>query len=130
MLKNPAILLLDEATSALDSESEKSVQEALDKVMLGRTTVVVAHRLSTVQAADMIAFVHAGRVLEAGPHADLLRAGGPYAALVKMQRDAPPSPLDSASSNAASILRRDSRLVSSKPYFLNPKTPFLFHAET
>mgnify|MGYP000751194795 FL=1 len=104
MLKNPSILLLDEATSALDSESEKSVQDALDKVMLGRTTVVVAHRLSTVQNADMIAFVHDGRVVEVGSHNELLEKGGSYAALVKMQQDAPPRPQDTGS-----IIRRDSR---------------------
>ena len=61
-MKNPSILLLDEATSALDAESEKSVQEALDRVMVGRTTVVVAHRLSTIRNADMIAVVQGGKL--------------------------------------------------------------------
>ena len=84
MLKHPSILLLDEATSALDSESEKSVQDAIVRVMFGRTTVVVAHRLSSIQNADMIVFVQNGRVLEVGSQKELLeKQGGAYAALVK-----------------------------------------------
>lgn len=70
-MKNPSILLLDEATSALDAESEKSVQEALDHAMVGRTTVVVAHRLSTVRNADVIAVVHEGKIVETGSHEEL-----------------------------------------------------------
>jgi ATP-binding cassette subfamily B (MDR/TAP) protein 1 len=66
ILKNPRILLLDEATSALDAESEKIVQEALEKVMVGRTTVVVAHRLTTIQSADLIAVIEHGVVVETG----------------------------------------------------------------
>lgn len=66
ILKDPRILLLDEATSALDAESERVVQEALDRVMVNRTTVVVAHRLSTVKNADMIAVVHQGKIVEQG----------------------------------------------------------------
>jgi len=68
ILKNPRILLLDEATSALDAESERIVQEALDRVMVNRTTVVVAHRLSTVRNADMIAVIHRGKMVENGTH--------------------------------------------------------------
>jgi len=66
ILKNPRILLLDEATSALDAESERVVQEALEKVMTQRTTVVVAHRLTTIRNADMIAVVHQGKIVEKG----------------------------------------------------------------
>lgn len=66
ILRDPRILLLDEATSALDVESERIVQEALDRIMVNRTTVVVAHRLSTVKNADMIAVVHKGKVVEKG----------------------------------------------------------------
>jgi len=66
ILKNPRILLLDEATSALDAESERVVQETLDRIMLNKTTVVVAHRLSTVRNADMIAVIHRGKMVEKG----------------------------------------------------------------
>nr|CAD1845041.1 unnamed protein product [Ananas comosus var. bracteatus] len=86
ILKNPSILLLDEATSALDSESEKSVQEALDRVMVGRTTVVVAHRLSTIRNADVIAVVHGGRIAETGTHEQLMaNPHSTYASLVQLQ---------------------------------------------
>ena len=66
ILKDPRILLLDEATSALDAESERIVQDALDRIMVNRTTVIVAHRLSTVRNADMIAVIHQGKVVEKG----------------------------------------------------------------
>ena len=72
ILKNPRILLLDEATSALDAESERIVQDALDRIMVNRTTVVVAHRLSTVINADMIAVIHQGKVVEKGILTDSL----------------------------------------------------------
>ncbi|KFM27090.1 ABC transporter B family member 4 [Auxenochlorella protothecoides] len=86
ILKAPKVLLLDEATSALDARSEYVVQRALDALMRACTTVVVAHRLSTVVGADVIAVVGGGRVVEAGTHAGLLAAGGAYATLVGMQR--------------------------------------------
>jgi len=85
MLKNAPILLLDEATSALDSETERQVQNALTKLMRGRTTVVIAHRLSTVIAADLIYVLDRGRVVETGTHAELLAAGGAYARLYALQ---------------------------------------------
>lgn len=89
IVKNPSILLLDEATSALDAESEKSVQEALDRVMVGRTTVVVAHRLSTVRNADTIAVVQNGRIVETGSHEELIsRPNGTYVSLVQLQETA------------------------------------------
>ncbi|XP_013639162.1 PREDICTED: ABC transporter B family member 10 [Brassica oleracea var. oleracea] len=92
ILKNPSILLLDEATSALDAESEKSVQKALDKVMVGRTTVVVAHRLSTVRNADIIAVVHGGNIIESGSHDELIsNPDGAYSSLLRIQEAANPN---------------------------------------
>ncbi|XP_015276458.1 PREDICTED: ATP-binding cassette sub-family B member 8, mitochondrial [Gekko japonicus] len=89
LIKNPTVLILDEATSALDAESEHVVQEALDRAVAGRTVLVIAHRLSTVQAADLIVVLAKGRVAEAGSHAELLRRGGLYAELICRQtRDA------------------------------------------
>ncbi|KAL0329063.1 UNVERIFIED_CONTAM: ABC transporter B family member 2 [Sesamum radiatum] len=89
IVKNPSILLLDEATSALDAESEKSVQEALDRVMVGRTTVVVAHRLSTIRNADVIAVVQNGAIVETGSHEELIsRPNSAYASLVQLQEAA------------------------------------------
>ncbi|PWA47393.1 hypothetical protein CTI12_AA499690 [Artemisia annua] len=87
ILKDPAILLLDEATSALDSVSENLVQEALEKMMVGRTCVVVAHRLSTIQKSDMIAVIKNGKVVEKGSHTELLSMGsrGAYHSLIKLQ---------------------------------------------
>jgi ABC-type methionine transport system ATPase subunit len=78
LLKDPKILLLDEATSSLDAESEKLVQEALDRLMVGRTCVVVAHRLSTIRNADIIAVVQGGKVVEKGTHDDLISRNGVY----------------------------------------------------
>lgn len=87
MLKNPKILLLDEATSALDSGSESIVQEALDRLMVGRTTVVVAHRLSTIRNVDTIAVIQHGQVVETGTHEELIAKGntGAYASLIRFQ---------------------------------------------
>jgi subfamily B ATP-binding cassette protein MsbA len=83
MLRNAPILLLDEATSALDSESERQVQESLSRLMKGRTTIVIAHRLSTVVDADRIYVLEKGRVVQSGSHAELLAADGLYASLYR-----------------------------------------------
>ncbi|ONI27768.1 hypothetical protein PRUPE_1G104100 [Prunus persica] len=86
ILKDPRILLLDEATSALDAESESIVQEALDRIMINRTTVVVAHRLSTVRNADTIAVIHRGTIVEKGPHSELIKdPEGAYSQLIMLQ---------------------------------------------
>ena len=85
VLRNPAILLLDEATSALDAESELAVQQALDRLMKGRTTLVIAHRLATVQKADRIVVVDHGQVVDVGRHVDLVRRDGLYARLAELQ---------------------------------------------
>ncbi len=85
LLKDAPILILDEATSALDTESERYIQAALEKLVIGRTTLVIAHRLSTVQTADKIVVMQDGRIAESGRHAELLEQGGIYAALYRMQ---------------------------------------------
>ena len=89
VLKNPSVLLLDEATSALDSQSERVVQDALERVMVGRTSVVIAHRLSTIQNCDIIAVLDKGKVVECGNHSTLLAKGpsGAYFSLVSLQRN-------------------------------------------
>ena len=88
MLKNPPLLLLDEATSALDAESERMVQAALESAMRGRTTLVIAHRLATVQKADHIVVLDHGRLVEQGTHAELVAQGGVYAGLAALQFNA------------------------------------------
>ena len=85
ILKNPQILILDEATSALDTESEKIVQAALDRLMEGRTAVVIAHRLSTVRNADDIVVIDHGKIVEEGTHTELLAKNGLYASLYAVQ---------------------------------------------
>lgn len=86
VLKNPPILILDEATSALDTESERLVQEALERLMENRTTVVIAHRLSTIANADLICVMHDGKIVERGTHSELIELNGHYRRLVDMQQ--------------------------------------------
>jgi ATP-binding cassette subfamily B protein len=85
ILKNPPLLLLDEATSALDAQSERMVQAALERAMTNRTTLVIAHRLATVQKADVIWVLDRGRLIEQGTHAQLIAQGGLYASLAALQ---------------------------------------------
>jgi subfamily B ATP-binding cassette protein MsbA len=85
LLRDPRVLLLDEATSALDAESEAAVQEALARLRQGRTTIVVAHRLSTVRDANLVIVLADGRAVEQGTHAELLEENGLYARLVRTQ---------------------------------------------
>jgi len=85
VLKNPPIMILDEATSALDTESEKLVQNALEKMMMNRTSLVIAHRLSTIQKADIIVVMEKGKIIEQGNHATLMAQNGTYCKLVEMQ---------------------------------------------
>ena len=87
IIKNPSILLLDEATSALDVQSEKVVQEALDQVMVGRTSIVIAHKLSTIKNSDCIAVIEDGKIVEQGSHPTLMSKGenSEYFRLIKLQ---------------------------------------------
>lgn len=85
LIRNPRILLLDEATSALDTESEAAVQRDLETARKGRTTIAVAHRLSTIQKADIIYVFHEGRVVEKGTHQELMALGGRYLDMAALQ---------------------------------------------
>jgi ATP-binding cassette, subfamily B, bacterial MsbA len=115
LLKNPEILILDEATSALDTVSERLVQEAIDNLSRDRTTLIIAHRLSTVQKADQIAVMDQGRVVELGSHEELLAQKGYYAKLCKMQFSEKVNPIDQSelATTSYEIRNRLNRLVGS-----------------
>ena len=100
ILKNPSILIFDEATSALDSETEQAIQEELERIAEGRTTLVIAHRLSTVMNADQILVLDGGRVVERGTHRALLAAGGAYAQMWALQLQEDESPASAPDAEA------------------------------
>ncbi|CDP07374.1 unnamed protein product [Coffea canephora] len=115
VLRNPKILLLDEATSALDAESEMIVQQALDTVMFGRTTIIVAHRLSTIRDADKIIVLRHGQVAEMGSHEELMSSGGDYASLVSLQVSEHSKDLsaeDPVKTSASSSFREDPKVTN------------------
>nr|CAB3478165.1 unnamed protein product [Digitaria exilis] len=126
IIKNPAILLLDEATSALDSESEKLVQHALDQASMGRTTLVVAHKLSTVKNADQIAVVDGGRIAEIGTHDELISKGGPYSRLVKLQKMVSYIDQENEQFRASSVARTSTSRHSVSRASPMPLTPAVF----
>lgn len=90
VLKNPRILLLDEATGSLDMEAAQNVQAALDILMLGRSTIIIAHRLTSIRNADVIAVLDEGQLVEMGTHDELMRADGAYTDLIRLQETAKP----------------------------------------
>ncbi|CAO2197791.1 unnamed protein product [Urochloa humidicola] len=126
IIKNPAILLLDEATSALDSESEKLVQHALDQASMGRTTLVVAHKLSTVKNADQIAVVDGGTIAEIGTHDELIDKGGPYSRLVKLQKMVSYIDQENEQFRASSVARTSTSRHSVSRASPMPLTPAVF----
>lgn len=120
LLKDPRILLLDEATSALDTQSEKVVQDAIDQASRGRTTIVIAHRLTTVRTSDTIVVIKSGRVVESGSHDRLMQTtNGAYTKMVKMQQSAPQNEASSRPYNPM-----EGRNYKNKPYGNTPRSPY------
>ncbi|KAJ0842832.1 putative ABC-type xenobiotic transporter [Helianthus annuus] len=132
ILKDPRILLLDEATSALDAESERVVQEALDRIMVNRTTVIVAHRLSTVRNADMIAVIHKGKMVEKGSHSELVQdPEGAYSQLIKLQEVDGDSEHHNSEDRRFSSSRRHSKSKSfGSPLHIDDPPPESLEKET
>lgn len=116
IISKPKILLLDEATSALDSESERAVQAALDKASQGRTTLVIAHKLSTVEKADKIVVLNKGRIVEEGTHASLLAKDGAYCSLLHAQRVSTTSETEAISTSERYIPQREAEKESTVEY--------------
>ena len=112
LLKNPRILIFDEATSALDSRAEKAIQAELERISQGRTTLVIAHRLSTVMDADQILVLNHGRIVERGTHRQLLEVQGEYARMWALQQRAGAEPRRCSSARAGELVAR--RLNSRK----------------
>jgi len=105
VMRDPAVLILDEATSSLDSESERLIQEAMEQFVKGRTTIVIAHRLSTVLKADRILVMEQGRIVQQGTHDELMSMGGLYRRLYEVQfRDIPEANGNAAAAPAGTTL--------------------------
>lgn len=123
LLKDPKVLLLDEATSALDAESERIVQEALDQASLGRTTIIIAHRLTTIRRADKIVVLESGRVVESGSHDELMQfqneEGGVYFKMVQLQQSATSSGISNNRDHPM-----DNRKFKRSMYVRTPRSPF------
>ncbi len=123
ILMNPKILIADEATSALDAESEYHVQQALDRLMKGRTVLVVAHRLSTVKAADAVLVIDGGRIVEKGTHDQLLARSGTYAKLVRRQLTQDPvRPTGTATATGSATATGTGPYTTTKTISLLPTT--------
>ncbi|GMP82568.1 hypothetical protein CsSME_00036812 [Camellia sinensis var. sinensis] len=122
LLRDPKILLLDEATSALDAQSEKTVQEALDKASLGRTTIVIAHRLATIREADMIVVLESGNVVESGTHNELIQlnnGGGTYFRMVQLQQSTAQNDVSNSHYHPSEVANNDRVMIAQ-----TPQTPF------
>ncbi|XP_024965597.1 putative multidrug resistance protein isoform X1 [Cynara cardunculus var. scolymus] len=131
LIRDPKILLLDEATSALDTESERVVQKAIDQASVGRTTIVIAHRMSTVRRADMIYVIQAGKVVESGSHAELMQmngrkdGGGEYLKMVQLQQSAPGNEVMDISNSFQSPYRMSVAASPTSVRSSAPSTPSL-----